>query len=88
MADKTENQVPNNPTLTETIHEAEVREQFRRTEADRARMAAAAAQGARSYPTWKVGEPAWSGWGSTSSDLFGSMADETENQVPNIPNLT
>jgi hypothetical protein len=29
--------------------------------------------------------PAGSSWGE-SSDLFGSMADETENQGPNIPN--
>jgi hypothetical protein len=41
----------------------------------------------RGNPAWKVGEPAWNGWGA-SSDLFGSRADETENQVPNIPNLT
>jgi hypothetical protein len=38
-------------------------------------------------PAWKVGGPAWSGLGG-SSDLVGSMADETEYQVPNIPNLT
>jgi hypothetical protein len=55
MADETENQVPNIPNLTETIHEAEVREQFRRTEAKRARMATAAAQGA--IPCGMVGEP-------------------------------
>jgi hypothetical protein len=58
MADKTENQVPNMPNLVS-------RKQFRRTEADRARMAASAAQRARSNPAWKVGGPAWSGWGSS-----------------------
>jgi alanyl-tRNA synthetase len=48
VADKMENQVPNIPNQTETIHETvvPVREQFRRTEAERARMATAAAQGA------------------------------------------
>jgi hypothetical protein len=46
-ADETENQVSKIPDRTETIHETEVRvrEQFRRTESERPRMATAAAQG-------------------------------------------
>jgi hypothetical protein len=39
MADETENQVPDIPNLADTTAEAEVREQFRRTEAERARVA-------------------------------------------------
>jgi hypothetical protein len=47
-ADETENQVPKIPNQTETIHETvvRVREQFRRTEAERPRMSTAVTQGA------------------------------------------
>jgi hypothetical protein len=68
MADETENQVPNIPNLIETIHETvvHVREQFRRTESERARMASASAQGA--IPCGMVGDPRGAagvavGWG-------------------------
>jgi hypothetical protein len=52
MADETENQIPDIPNLTDST--AEVREQFRRTETERARVAAAA-QG--TIPRGMVGDP-------------------------------
>jgi hypothetical protein len=45
MADETESQISDVPNLTDVVA-SEVHEQFRRTEAERVRMVAAAAQGA------------------------------------------
>jgi hypothetical protein len=73
MADETENQVPNTPNQTESIHEAEVREQFHRTEAERARMATAAAQGA--IPRGMVGDPRGAAGGAVGG------VEETHQQI-------
>jgi hypothetical protein len=54
MADETENQIPDTPNLADSTAEAEVRKQFRRTKAERARVAAAA-QGA--ITRGMVGDP-------------------------------
>jgi hypothetical protein len=81
MADETENQVPNIPNLTETIHETEARKQFRRAEPKkaqrarraRARMASDAAQGA--IPCGMVGVPRGAAGGAVRG------AEETRQQI-------
>jgi hypothetical protein len=73
MADETENQIPDIPNLTDST--AEVREQFRRTETERARVAAAA-QG--TIPRGMVGDPCGAVGGAVGGG--GGGLEETHHQ--------